>query len=424
MNGRVSLDTPAAESVDRCTSGSSRVRWLMVTLAFAATIINYLDRQTLSIVAPELKRQFAMSDETYGLILSAFMLAYTVSNGLSGPILDRIGTRLGYAACMAWWSTASILHALAVGPLTLGGCRFLLGIGEAGNWPAAVKLVSEWFPPKERALASGIFNSGSSLGAILAPPLVVYFVLRWSWPAAFIIVGLSGFLWLVAWAFIYRTPTNLQRETQARPAPPWRLLRTRFGRWFTFSRIFIDPAWYFYIFWFPKYLNTVHHFTLADIGKTAWIPFLAADAGNLAGGACAQMMVGLGVPLPTARKLAFGAFVILMTAAIPAVLSPSAAWAIAFVSVAAFGYTGSLANTLAFPADVFPRNMVASVYGLASMGSGFGGMLFAWLSGWVIDRLGYTPMFICYGTMPLVALGIIVFLLGPLKPDRQFQPID
>jgi ACS family hexuronate transporter-like MFS transporter len=322
---------------------------------------------------------------------------------------------------MAWWSTAGILHALAAGPVSLGAFRFLLGVGEAGNWPAAVKLVSEWFPPKERALASGIFNSGSAIGALIAPPLVAWLVLSWGWPVAFLTAGLTGYLWLIAWWSIYRTPAGVAREAQARPAPPLALLRTRFGAWFTFSKIFIDPAWYFYIFWFAKYLSAVHRFTLADIGKTAWIPFLAADAGNLAGGALTQMLAARGLPMPVARKTSFAVFTTLMTAGIPAVLSHSAAWAITFVSVASFGYTGSCANALAFPADVFPRNMVGSVYGLASMGAGFGGMLFAWLTGLVIDRFGYTPAFLAFGIMPLISLAVIVFLLGPLRPDPQFH---
>jgi ACS family hexuronate transporter-like MFS transporter len=294
-------------------------------------------------------------------------------------------------------------------------------MGEAGNWPAGVKVVSEWFPPSERSLASGIFNSGSAIGAIAAPPLVVWVALRWGWPGAFVLVGLTGYVWLAIWWLVYYTPREVEEEALAPPAPPLKLLRTRFGRWFTFSRIFIDPAWYFYIFWFTKYLSSVYHFTLIDIGRTAWIPFVAADAGNLAGGALTQMLVRRGLELPVARKGSFAVFVVLMAAGIPAVLSPSAAWAIAFVSVAAFGYTGSCANSLAFPADVFPRNMVASVYGLASMGSGFGGMVFAWLTGVVIDRVGYTPVFIGYGILPLVSLGIVLFPMGPLRPDPQFE---
>jgi ACS family hexuronate transporter-like MFS transporter len=393
----------------------------MVGLAFFATVINYLDRQTLSVVAPQLKHEFGMSDETYGLIISAFMLAYTVMNGVSGPLLDRIGTRLGYAACMAWWSTAGLLHALATGPFTLGIFRFLLGMGEAGNWPAGVKVVSEWFPPKERALAAGLFNSGAAIGALIAPPLVAWLVIGWGWPSAFLTIGLSGYLWLVPWCLVYRTPEHVQREVSVRPPPPWHLLRTRFVGYFTLSKIFMDPVWYFYIFWFPKYLSTAHHFTLAQIGKTAWIPFLTADLGNLAGGALTQWLIRAGVPVPRARKISVTAFALIMISAIPAVLAPSATQAIALISVATFGYTGYLANTLAFPPEVFPRNMVGSVFGLASMGSGFGGMLFGWLSGRLIDHYGYTPVFIGYGIMPLIALAIVLFLVGPLVPDERFK---
>ncbi len=401
----------------------SPLRWGMISLVFAATVINYLDRQVLSVTAPLLKQQFQMSDEAYGLILSGFMLAYTVSNGLSGPMLDIVGTRVGYALCMVWWSTAGILHAFASGPLSLGAFRFCLGIGEAGNWPAGVKVVTEWFPAKERALASGVFNSGSAFGAIVAPPAVVWLVLRWGWQAAFVIVGLTGYLWLIAWWLLYRTPANVRREVEARPASPLALLRTRFGAWFAISRIFIDPAWYFYVFWFAKYLSTVHHFTLADIGRTAWIPFAAAGPGNLAGGALTQWMVGRGLPPSMARKTAFGVFAGLMTAGAAVVFAPSPAWAIALVSVTAFGYTGSCANTLAFPAEVLPKNMVGSMYGLVSMGSGFGGMLFAWLSGMVIDRFGYMPVFVAFGIMPLVSLAIVAFLMGPLRPDLRFDEL-
>ena len=166
--------------------------WLMIGLAFLATVINYRDRQALSVIAPALREEFNMSNEAYGYVLSAFMLAYTVSNGLSGPLLDRFGTRLGYAGSMAWWSTAGILHALVIGPWSRAGCRFLLGIGEAGNWPAGVRVVAEWFPARERALAAGIFNSGAAIGAILAPPLVTWLVLTYSWQTSFLVIGLTG----------------------------------------------------------------------------------------------------------------------------------------------------------------------------------------------------------------------------------------
>src|SRR5271156_4568654 len=178
----------------------------MISLAFWATLINYLDRQSLSVAAPVLREQFHMSNVAYSRVVFGFLLSYTIMNGVSGPLIDRLGTRLGYALCIAWWSAASILHAFARGAVSLGVFRFLLGAGEAGNWPAAVKVVAEWVPEEERALACGIFNSGSAAGAILAPPLVAWIILTWGWPSAFATVGCVGFVWLLFWWPVYRTP--------------------------------------------------------------------------------------------------------------------------------------------------------------------------------------------------------------------------
>jgi ACS family hexuronate transporter-like MFS transporter len=393
----------------------------MIALAFFATVVNYLDRQTLSVVAPALRAEFHMSNEAYGYVLAAFLLAYAVSNGLSGPIIDRLGTKLGYAASMAWWSTAALLHTFAVGPWSLASYRFLLGIGEAGNWPAGVKVASEWFPPEERALASGIFNSGAAIGAIAAPPLVAWLVLRYGWQAAFFLVGLTGYVWLFVWWRVYRTPPGLEAEVSAPPAPAWQLFRTRFVSVFTLAKVFVDPVWYFYIFWFPQYLSSVYHFDLAAIGMTAWIPFVTADAGNIVGGWITGRLVTGGVRSGVARKGMVAASCVLMMSAIPAIMTTNVWVSIAFISIATFGYTSYNANALAFPADVVPKNMVASVWGLASMGSGFGGMLFSWLSGRLIDRYGYTPVFIGYGIIPLIVLLLIVFGIGPLRPLRGFE---
>src|SRR5262245_36008470 len=262
----------------------SRLRWVMIAMAFLATVINYLDRQTLSVAAPLLREEFHMSNEGYSRVVSAFMLAYTISNGLSGPLIDRLGTRLGYALTIAWWSVAGMLHAFARGAFSLGVFRFLLGMGEAGNWPAAVKVVAEWFPIRERALASGLFNSGSAIGAVLAPPLVAWIVLQFGWPQAFFGVGALGLVWLAAWWALYFTPAHLEKEVAAPPVPALQLLRDRWVIQFTISKVFSDPVWYFYIFWFPQYLKSARGFDLAAIGKYGWIPFLTADAGNLLGG--------------------------------------------------------------------------------------------------------------------------------------------
>ncbi len=309
------LEQPATDPAP-----TSRLRWVMIGFAFLATLINYLDRQALSVIAPQLTEQFQMSDETYGLILSAFMLAYTIMNGVSGPLLDRLGTRLGYALCMAWWSTAGVLHALARGPVTLGAFRFLLGMGEAGNWPAAIKVVAEWFPKHERALASGIFNCGAALGAMAAPPFVAWLVLHLGWPSAFIVTGVLGYFWLIGWWLLYYTPLHVREEATARPATPWRLLKTRFLLSLTISKIFLDPVWYFYIFWFPKYLSSVHGFNLLQIGMTAWIPFVSADVGNIVGGWLTGRMIRRGWPLSFARKASVTCSALMMTAAVPAAL--------------------------------------------------------------------------------------------------------
>ena len=388
----------------------------MISLAFWATVINYLDRQTLSVAAPVLREQFHMSNVEYSRVIFGFMLAYTIMNGASGAIIDRLGTRLGYALCMLWWSAAAVLHALARGAWSLGFFRFLLGMGEAGNWPAAIKVVAEWFPESERALACGLFNSGSSVGAILAPPVVAFLLIRFGWPSAFLAVGIAGFLWLAFWWPVYRTPEHAGHLAKKEmPVPVWTLFRTRFVWSFTLAKIFMDPVWYFYIFWFPEYLKRARHFDLAQIGEFAWIPFAVAGLGNLAGGWLCGVLLRRGWSVTAARKTTVTFFAILMTSAIPAVLTADVRLSIGFVSLAMLGYTGSLANMLSMPADVFPNHAVASVYGLASMGAGFGGMVFTLVTGWVVDHYSYTPVFIGFGLLPLVCAFLLWALIGPLR---------
>lgn len=392
-----------------------RKRWLMISFAFWATLINYLDRQTLSVAAPVLRERFHMSSVTYSNVVTAFLLAYTIMNGISGPLIDRLGTRLGYALCMAWWSAASILHVFARGAWSLGIFRFLLGAGEAGNWPAAIRIVAEWFPEQERALASGIFNSGSAAGSILAPPVVAWILLRFGWQYAFAATGVVGFVWLAIWWPAYRTPPMEIVPSKPEPVPgPLTLFRTKFVWSFTIAKIFLDPVWYFYIFWFPEYLKNARHFDMSAIGKYAWIPFLVAGSGNILGGLVSGWLVRRGWRVARARKTSITVFALLMIAAIPAVLAPSAAGAIAWVSVAMTGYTGALASMLALPADVFPKNAVASVYGLASMGSGFGGMVFTLITGWVVQNYSWTPVFFGFGVIPTICATI----LWTVTPDE------
>jgi ACS family hexuronate transporter-like MFS transporter len=392
-------------------------RWFFVGLAFFATVINYLDRQTLSVAAPELRKQLHFGDIEYSWIVNGFLLAYTVMNGVSGPLIDRLGTKRGYALCMLWWSAASVLHGFVSSPLGLGVCRFLLGMGEAGNWPAAIKLVSEWFPPKERPLASGIFNSGSAIGALLAPPLIAYLLISFGWQTAFWMVGASGFVWLAVWWLFYYTPPQVEEEREPAPAA-LPLLRERFVWSLLLAKLFFDPVWYFYIFWFPQYLSTAHGFTIAQIGAVAWIPFATADVGNLAGGALSGYLLRRGCSAESVRRTVFLLFPLCMTSAIPAVLMQSSAAAIALVSLATFGYTACLANMLALPGEGYPRNSLGSIWGLASMGSGFGGMLFTFLTGRVVASYSYVPVFIAFGIMPLITAAILRWVSCPAIERR------
>ncbi len=387
----------------------------MIALVFLATLINYLDRLVLSVAAPVLREEFSMSNVTYSRIVFAFMLAYTIMNGVSGPLIDRLGTRLGYALCMFWWSASAVVHAFATGPWSLGLARFSLGMGEAGNWPAGVKVVAEWFPQKERALASGMFNSGSTIGAIVAIPLVTWIIRDFGWPMAFAAVGATGLVWLLVWWPVYYTPHGASESEKDEKVSTTQLLGKKFVWVFTLSKVFMDPVWYFYIFWFPEYLKSARGLDLETIGKYGWIPYVVAGFGNILGGLLSSCLLRQGWSVTAARKSSVTFFAALMAAAIPAVLVSDVRVSVTLISMAMLGYTGSLANMLAFPADVFPKGVVGSVYGIASMGSGFGGMLFTLLTGWMIDHCSYYPVFFMFGIMPLVCASILWLWLGPIE---------
>ena len=402
---------------------TGKSKWLVLAFAFCATVINYLDRQTLSVLAPVLLVQYHISAESYSRILSAFMLAYTVSNGVSGRVLDRLGSKTGYAAAVALWSAAEMLHAFAKGAMSLGIFRFMLGIGEAGNYPAGVKLIAEWFPVQERSLAAGIFNSGASIGAILAPPLLACIALVAGIPSAFLIVGLSGFVWLFCWLKLYQGEQQNPAAVKASVGAT-QLLRSPYLWQFTFSKVFSDPVWYFYTFWFPQYERTAFHFNLRQIGETAWIPFFSAAIGNVAGGLLFIPLRALCDTAQKTRRVSIIVFSLLMMSAlrIPECKSPAAS--IAVVSAATFGYSGALANLLALPGDVYRPDAVASVWGFASVGSGFGGMLFALVTGWIVQRYSFSPAFILFGCLPAVA-AILVWLLPPdsgIEPAPDAEP--
>ena len=396
------------------------MRWWVASLLFLATVINYVDRQTLSVLAPLLRDLFGMSNTDYSRVVFAFLLAYMIMQTGSGRIMDRLGTKAGFSLTIAWWSAAAMLHAAANSVLSFGVFRFLLGMGEAGNWPGGVKAVSEWFAPRERAFAIGFFNSGSTLGAVIAPPLVAWIALNWGWRAAFLLTGSLGFLWLVLWQATYRAPKAIPAEAELTERVRWRDLFAFRQVWgLVLARMLADPVWWFYVFWLPEYLKRERAFSLAMIGYFAWIPFLTADAGNLLGGALSGWLIRRGLPVLRARKTVMAASALLMTSGIPAVLVADAGLALALISLATFAYSTWAANILTLPADLFPPRIVASVSGLSGTGAALGGMIFTLIIGAVVDRFSYVPVFTAAGVMPLVAAAIVLAAVTPgSRPEK------
>ncbi len=411
----------------------SKMRWVMISFAFVATVLNYLHRLSFNYLTAKGPLHDMIPDDAFGYIGSAFFIAYMVSNAVSGFIIDRLGTKIGYALCMAFWTTAGLLHAVAMAPFQFGIFRFLLGLGEAGNWPAAIKLTGEWFPPEERSTASGIFNSGAAVGAIIAPPLIALLGTHFGWQMTFVVVGILGYLWLAAFWFTYYTPEKAANLPQLKKIPPLKLLKSRFVASLTLSKIFIDPVWYFITFWIGRYLADVHGWDLATIGWFATIPFIVADLGNILGGLFTQFIIRKGVPIPRARKFAVGFFGSLMAISLMSgplvIVNPASALAV--LAVAGFGYAAYTANSMAFPGDVVPPNAQASVWGVASVGSGLGGFVFQGLSGEAVKTLSassgyataYNFVFLGYGVLAFIGLAIVLFVMGPLVKDEKLQKI-
>jgi MFS transporter, ACS family, hexuronate transporter len=408
-----------------------RIRWIMISFALVATILNYVHRLSFNYLSANGYLRDLIPDDSFGYIATSFFIAYLLSNAVSGFIVDRLGTRLGYSLCMAFWTTAGILHAVARSPFQFGIFRFLLGIGEAGNWPAAIKLTSEWFPPEERSTASGIFNSGAAAGAVISPLLIAWLGTTFGWQVTFIVIGVLGYLWLAAFWFKYYTPEHLLQESKARLLPPVKLLKNKFVLSLTLSKIFIDPVWYFITFWIGRYLADTYGWDLAKIGWFAMFPFIVADLGNIVGGLFTQLIIKKGIPIPKARKIGAGIFGTLMGLSLllgPFLISGPFS-ALGVLALAGFGYASLSANLLAFPADVVPLNATASVWGIASVGSGLGGAVFQSLSGIAVKNLSarfnyslaYNAVFIGYGLIALIGVSIVLFMTGPLIRNKELQ---
>jgi ACS family hexuronate transporter-like MFS transporter len=408
----------------------SRLRWLMISFGFLATVLNYVHRLSFNYLSADGELRHLISDEAFGYIGTAFFVAYTISNAFSGYVIDKLGTRLGYSLCMAVWTTAGLFHAFVITPFQFGIVRFVLGIGEAGNWPAGTKIAREWFPPEERSFATGIFNTGSALGAVIVPPLVAYLGVNYGWRATFVILGALGYLWLVAFWFTYYTPEKSVKEIKDKIIPPLKLFKTRFLSMFALSKVFLDPVWYFVTFWIGRYLVDVHDWNLKKIGWFAMIPFLIADVGNLVGGYFTQFIIKHGVPIPKARMIAVNLSAGIMAVALLAApfIIHTPMTALIIFGIVGFGYTSYTANALAIPADVVPNSATATVWGLACIGTGVGGAIFQSVSGLSLKLLkvghtntsAYNVLFFMFGAAAVIGL-ILQSFMGPLVKNKELE---
>lgn len=403
------------------------LRWWIVGLLFLSTVINYVDRQTLSVLARTIQTDLGLTDQGYAKVVQAFLLAYTISYLFSGRLTDWLGTRLSMAAFIIWWSLANVLTAFAASAFALGVCRFLLGIGEPGNYTAGPKAIGEWFRPRERGLAYGIFTMGATLGATIAPPLIAYLAVTYSWRSAFVVTGLAGLVWVIPWLWLYRPPHEHRRlgsaervyipepSDTARSGPRhgseremwWRLLRRRETWLLLLSRALTDPVWYFYLFWFPKYLSDARGLSLLEVGRVAWVVYLAADVGCIAGGWLSGRLIARGARPLAARKA------VLRLAAVLVLAGPFVAWAPVLPVVLVCAGAVALAQlawqvTLsALVVDLYPPASVATAFGIIAAGSGLGGMLSTGLVGWLVTNYSYTPVFVLMGVLHPLALMLV-----------------
>ena len=403
-----------------------RYRWVIVALLFAAMVINYVDRQTIGLLKPDLSRRFGWSETDYADLVFYFQFSYAVAYVVWGKVMDNIGARWGFGIAFVIWQIAHIAHA---GVRSLNGfifARVALGVGEAGGFPAGIKAVAEWFPKKERALATGIFNAGTNIGAIVTPLVVPTVVLAFGWQMAFVITGLAGLIWLPLWLLIYRRPREQRRvgaaelahieQDAAEPANKigWLRLLTQRETWaFALGKFLIDPIWWMFLFWLPDFLGKRYGLDLKSFGPPLIAIYLLSDLGSVGGGWLSSRLMKRGWTINKARKTTM---LICALLAVPVVFAANvdSLWlAVLIIGVATAAHQGFSANLYTLPSDVFPRGAVGSVVGIGGMLGAFGGMLFSEYIGGVLEKIGtYTPIFIVAGSGYLLAL-LVVHLLSP-----------
>ena len=424
--------TPAAQSAKLAAAGT-RVgwyRWLVCALLFFATTINYIDRQVIGILKPTLQEELHWSEIDYSNIVFAFQLAYALGYLLAGRLMDAIGVRIGFCLAVVLWSLAAMAHALVRTVAGFSLVRALLGLAEGGNFPGAVKGVSEWFPRKERALATGIFNAGSNVGALLTPLIVPVITVTFGWPMAFLITGALGFLWLLVWVFVYHSPERHPHVSPAERAyirsdPPdpirrigWvELLRYRPTWAFAVGMFCTSPIWWFYLYWVPDFFHKRHGLDLLQLGPPLVVIYLLTDVGSVGGGWLSSWLIHRGLSVNAGRKIAM---LVCALCVVPIFLAPQVSdlWsAVLLIGLAASAHQGFSANLYTLVSDTMPRASVSSVVGLGGMAGSIGGMFIAKLTGYVLEWTGqYLILFVIASSAYLLALLIIQLLVPRLEP--------
>ncbi|GAB3639872.1 MFS transporter [Spirosoma arcticum] len=417
-------------------------RWVIAGLLFLATTINYLDRQVISLLKPMLTAEFSWTESDYAGIVTAFTLAYGMSALLAGYVIDRIGTKTGYMVSIAVWSVAAMAHALAGGTTGFMVARALLGIGESGNFPASIKTVAEWFPKKERAFATGFFNSGTNIGAVVAPAVVPGLALAVGWQMTFVITGLIGFAWIVVWWLYYDVPARHRRVNPAElahivsdpqtaddlaSATPegWRSVFRKRAIWgFMFGKLFTDPIWWFFLFWLPAYLSDVYHLDLKKLGAPLIIIYLAATIGSLGGGWLSSRLISKGWPPTKARQYAMLLFALCVVPVL-SISQFSEIWPVIVVlSLAVAAHQAWSANVFTVASDVFPKRSLSLVVGFGTMAGTIGGSIFPLIVGRILDHYkgigqlaqGYNVVFNIASFAYLLAWAMLyLFVFGPAR---------
>ncbi|HEV2275743.1 MAG TPA: MFS transporter [Acidobacteriaceae bacterium] len=402
-------------------------------MIFFATSINYMDRQVLGILAPTLQHTIGWTEAQYGYIIGAFQVAYAIGLVLAGRMVDRVGTRIGYAIVMGLWSVAAMSHALARTALGFGIARFFLGLGESGNFPAALKTTAEWFPQRERSLAVGIFNSGANVGAILAPAIIPWVTIRFGWQAAFLTTGGFSMAWIVWWLTHYRQPQDHRKIKPSElkhilsdpiqsPAPiPWKRLLAYRQTWgFATAKFLTDPVWWFYLYWLPKFFDARYHLGLSNLGLPLIIVYNVSVVGSVGGGWLPGWLHRRGFTMVRAR-LAVMLLFACMVLPIAFASRLSSVWAaIAFLGLAAAAHQGWSANLLTTPSDMFPRSAIGVVTGIGGMAGAVGGVLFSLSTGWVLQLThSYTPLFYISASAYLIAFLALRVIAPNLKRVEQ-----